>query len=383
MDEKRILAALSFQTGWERLTLSGLIAYARENNLLWEIRAVARETDLHEFCERFQPHGLFYHPHMPLPPDIPFDLKTVYFDWQVGSERPLLRIDDRQVGQLAAEHFLSHGFTHFLFAGNLNRPYADLRFQGFSHRLRSAGYPVSSFNTQSCFLGLLNNRENQEISRQFTDMVKKLKKPLAVFAADDFEAYTVFELSLKNGWNIPEQVGILGANNDELVCQACDPMLSSIRIPYRQIGFKAAELLHRQFQGYSVPRKPFLFQATEVITRRSTAIDRVDDPVVAKAVKFIREHYKENITAETLLTLTGVSRSMLERRFKQTVNRTPYFEILYQRIEQSKGLLRDTRLSIQEIASGCGFNSTNRFCQAFKDKVNMTPSQYRQACKTS
>ena len=381
MKEKRILAALSFETDWERQTISGFIAYARENDLRWEIRATARASDLQELLIRFLPHGMLYHPHMSLPLNLPADLKMVHFDWKASTNRPLLLIDDKQVGRLAADHFLSHGFSHFSFIGNLNRSYAELRLQGFKKTLQIAGYSVSEFNTQGFFLGLLNNLNNPEVSGRFVGLIKQLKKPLAVFAADDFEAYTVFELCLKNGWKIPEQIGILGANNEELVCQACDPMLSSIRIPYRQIGYKAAELLHQQFLGISIPKRPVLFQATEVITRRSTATDRVNDPVIAKALRFIRDHYAENITTETLLAVTGISRSMLERRFKQAINRTPYFELLHQRIEQSKRLLRDTETTIREIACRCGFNSTNRFCQSFKEKTGMTPSQYKKTCQ--
>ena len=381
MSEKRILAALSFEADWERQALAGLIAYARDHNLHWEIRAVARGTDLSDLISRFQPHGLLYHPHMTLSGNPPAEMKTVYMDWKDDSRRPQLLIDDRQVGVLAAEHLLAHGFTHFCFTGNLNRPYASLRCQGFKQRLKAAGRPISEFNTEGFFLGLLNNRENPEISGRFTETVKKLKKPLALFAADDFEAYTVFELCSKAGWNIPEQIGILGVNNEELVCQACDPMLSSIRIPFRQVGYKAAELLQHLFLGKAVPKKPLLFQATEVVTRRSTAVEQVDDPVVAKSLQFIRKNFTENITTETLLEITGVSRSMLERRFKLAINRTPYFEIQYQRIEHAKRLLQDTRMSIREVSTGCGFNSTNRFCQAFKEKVATTPSRYRQTCQ--
>jgi LacI family transcriptional regulator len=130
-----------------------------------------------------------------------------------------------------------------------------------------------------------------------------------------------------------------------------------------------------------VPKKPLLFQAIEVVTRRSTAVEQVDDPVVAKSLQFIRKNFTENITTETLLKIAGVSRSMLERRFKRAINRTPYFEIQHQRIEHAKRLLQDTRMSIREVSTGCGFNSTNRFCQAFKEKVATTPSRYRQTCQ--
>jgi LacI family transcriptional regulator len=381
MEEKRILAALSFETDWERQLLAGLIAYAREHELHWEIRAVARESDLNDRISQFQPHGLLCHPHMPLTLPVPTIPAVVYVDWKNTESRPLLLIDDYQIGVMAAEHLLAHGYTHFCFAGNITREYAKLRCDGFKWRLSREGRSVSIFNTAGFFLGLLNNRENPEISRQFIATVGQLKKPAAVFAADDFEAYTVFELCLKAKLRLPEEIGLLGVNNEELVCQSCDPMLSSIRIPYRQIGSKAAELLHRQLQGFPAPQKPILFQATEVVIRRSTSIEQVSDPLVAQALGFIRSHFQENISIEDLVAATGASRSMLERRFKQTISRTPYFEIQHQRIEHAKRLLQDTRMSIREVSTGCGFNSTNRFCQAFKEKVATTPSRYRQTCQ--
>ena len=381
MNEKRILASLSFEADWERQTLSGLIAFAREHDLHWEIRAIARSTDLNDFIKRFQPHGLLYHPNMQLPDRLPPELKTVYFDQPGGTGRPLLQIDDQQIGELAADHLLVQGFTRFCFAGNLNRYYAEQRLQGFRRRLRRAGQTAAEFNTAGCFLGLLNNREDPELFHQFTQTIAKLEKPLALFAVDDYEAYTAFELCLKAGWKIPDEIGILGVNNEELVCHACDPMLSSIRIPYRQIGYTAAGILHRQFQGKSVPKTPQLFPAIEIVERRSTATDQVSDAAVAKSLRYIQTNLAENISINMLTKLTGISRSMLERRFKESINRTPYFEIQHQRIERAKILLRDTESPISDIVPACGFNSATRFCQAFKEKTTLTPSQYRQFCR--
>lgn len=377
MEVKRILATFSFETDWERQTLTGLISYAREHDLHWEIRGLSRASNISNILSRFQPHGLLHHPHMKIPDQLPPDLKTVYFSWQAETHRPLLLLNDLHIGIMAAEYLLAKGFTRFCFTGNLERSYAKLRFDGFKHRLSKTGSRVYSFNTEGCFLGLLNNLQNPEIELRFIETLTRWEKPLALFAADDFEAYTILELCLKSGWNIPEQIGVLGVNNEEIICRACDPMLSSIRIPYHQLGYKAGELLHRLLQNRTVPQKPLIFDATEVISRRSTTAEQVADPLVATSLRYIRDHFKEAITTESLLELTGLSRSMLERRFKQSIKRTPYLEIQHQRTEYAKLLLRDTRMNIREIAKDCDFNSINRFCQSFKEKTGFTPSGYR------
>ncbi len=380
MKTKRILAAVSFESEWERQILSGLTGYAREQNLHWEIRATARGSKMPELVEQMQPDGILCHPHMPIPEES-LQSQVVYFHWQDTHLRPLLLIDNQHVGQLAAEHLLSRQFSRFCFVGNLNRPYAVDRFHSFKQSLKNKGYSASAFNTNGTFLGLLNSVEDKNVTDQFKALIDTLGKPLGIFAADDYEAHTAFEICRRAGWKIPENIGILGVNNDELVCRACDPMLSSIRIPYRQIGLNAGELLQRQFEGAHSPKKPVLFKPIEVIERRSTASNKADDPIVEQALCFIADHLAGPITTQDLLNLTGISRSMLERHFKQAINRTPYFEILHQRIERSKLLLRDTPMNIHEISTQCGFNSTNRFCQAFKNKTELTPSRYREACK--
>jgi len=322
MAAHKILALLSFETSWERETLRGLINYARSQQLQWEIRPTPRESAIDMLIQQMQPDGILCHPQQ-LPPQDTNQAKLVYFDTQDSQVRPLLRIDNQRVGQLAAEHLLTRNFDQFCFIGNLGRPYAIDRLHSFESTLKRNGFPTTSFNTDGTFLGLLNNQDVSSAPHQLRTLLKTIHKPLGIFAADDFEAFTTMEICQRAGWNLPDEIGILGVNNDELVCHACTPMLSSIRIPYQKIGFKAGEWLHQQLEGAPAPKKAAIFQPFEVVQRHSTATNKANDSLIEQALHFIAEHLTEAITIEDLLKLSGASRAMLERRFKQSIHRTP------------------------------------------------------------
>ena len=379
MKTKRIIAAVTFETDWERQILAGLTAYAHEQDLHWEIRAVSRSTDLSHLIKNFNPDGILCHPNMPLPDKLPSVIRQVWFDWGDLRKLPRAGVNDRAIGRMAAEYFLSRNFSRFCYVGNLDRPYGKLRRDGFHQRLKTAGFSCTAFNTKGYFIGLLNSRESPELQNEFIRCLESQDKPLALFSSDDFTAYTVLELCRKTGLDVPNEVSLLSSNNDELVCHACDPRLSSIRVPYRQVGRQAAEWLHQLLEKKGITKKTASFDPLEVVERGSTAVWRIDDPLVAESLKYIEESFRKRIGIPELLQLTGLSRSMLERRFKQAINRTPGFEIQHRRIEYAKQLLRDTDQPVHKIAATCGYSSSNRFCQAFRDKVSLSPNQYRSA----
>ncbi|MGZ0654567.1 substrate-binding domain-containing protein [Coraliomargarita sp. W4R72] len=376
MSVKKILAFLSFETSWERETLRGIINYANSHNIQWEIRATPRESVIETLIKQIKPHAILCHPNQAIP-QLTNQAKLVYFDTQDTQQCPRLKIDNQSVGELAAEHLLTRNFNQFCFIGNLEKTYSIERLNSFVGKLKQSGFSATAFNTHGRFLSLLNNQDESCESKRLRALLETIPKPIGIFAVDDYEAYTTLKICQQAGWKLPEQIGILGVNNDELVCHACAPMLSSLRIPYEQIGFKAGQLLHQQLEGIAAPQETIMFQPIEIVERHSTATNQVDDPLVEDAVRFIAEHLTETITINDLLKLSGVSRSMLERRFKQSINRTPGWEIQHQRIESAKHYLRDTAIPIHQVANFCGFNSSNRFCQAFKNSTTHTPLSYR------
>jgi LacI family transcriptional regulator len=327
----------------------------------------------------FKPHALISLPHTPLPAYLPDGLKTVYIEWKNSKKRPLIQINDRRVGQLAAEHFLNHSIHHTCFVGHLDRSYATERETGFRLTMKRGGYAPKRFHTQGTFLGLLNDNSNPTVAEAFRSFLHTLPRPLGIFAADDFVAFSIIELCQSTPGNnqIPDDIRVLGTNNEELVCLSCTPELSSIRLPYRPMGLQAGAWANSLLNGMPAPQTILKLDPIEVIERQSSAPALVTNLTVQKALKFIDAHLTESITTQDLLELTGLSRSTLERFFKEAVNRTPYHQILHQKIARAKHLLNHTNLPIHAIAPRCGFNSNTRFCQNFKIQTDLTPSEYR------
>lgn len=175
---------------------------------------------------------------------------------------------------------------------------------------------------------------------------------------------------------MPEQVAVLAADNDELLCEACNPSLSGIALTSERIGFEAAKLLDRMMHGVAPPKRPLLLEPTGVVTRQSTDTLAVEDPDLARAVAFIRSHATDPIQVSDVLVEVPVSR-WLERRFHEVLGRGPAAEIRRVRLDRAKHLLAETDLPVAEVATLAGFGSREYMAATFKQELDLTPRQYR------
>ncbi len=176
---------------------------------------------------------------------------------------------------------------------------------------------------------------------------------------------------------MPEDVAILGPENDELRCKGVYPPLSSIALPGEQIGFQAAAILDQLLAGEQPPPDPILVPPLHVVSRQSTDILFTDDPQVTEAIHYIREHAHERIGVDDVLNHVKVNRRQLERLFRRVLGRTPHQEICRVRIKLAKQLLTETDLHMQAVAERCGFDSARCLSTNFHGETGMTPSSYR------
>ena len=176
---------------------------------------------------------------------------------------------------------------------------------------------------------------------------------------------------------MPEQVAVLAADNDELLCEACVPSLSGIALTSERIGFEAAKLLDRLMHGERPPKAPLLLEPTGVVTRQSTDTLAVDDPDLARAVAFIRRHATDPIQVQDVLREVPVSRRWLERRFREVLGRGPAAEIRRVRLARAKRLLAETDMPVPKVARAAGFGSREYLAAVFKSELNLSPRQYR------
>jgi LacI family transcriptional regulator len=292
-------------------------------------------------------------------------------------------VDNGAIGALAARHFLDQGLRSFAYVGT-NYPYSVQRFDGYAGALRRAGFGCAHFSEPmrywEHYLEYWQPQENK-ISR----WLKSLPQPVGVFTAFDKIGWEVSDACRAAGLRVPEEVAVLGVNNDEFYCGLSHPPLSSIRIPWERVGAEAALMLEQQMArprsgGDSTrqTRKAVVLVPPEgVATRQSTDLIAVPVPAIARALAYIRRHASEPINIKDVLKDLPVSRRNFELEFQRHLGRTPKEELTRVRMEQAKELLMHTDLQVTLVAERCGFNYAERFCVAFKRATGVTPMAFR------
>ena len=296
-------------------------------------------------------------------------------------EIPFVTIDEDAVGRMAADYYLNRRFHNFAFIGNSEHEFSTQRADAFEyalkeHRLECSTllYPTKVHN--------IDRRQRAKIDRQKELWLKQLPKPVAVFACDDWEAFQLIQVCRRLGYRVPEDIAVMGVGNEETFCKTSNPPLSSIQIPCERTGYDAAGLLDALLNKKRILNKKNFLPPSGLVSRRSTDVLQVNDPVILKALQFIQENIGKPIQIKDVLKHVFVSQSLLERKFREELERTPLAEIRRQRIQRARQLLSDTNLSQAEIAEACGFSSDVRFSAVFKEITGTSPSAFRKAVKT-
>jgi LacI family transcriptional regulator len=289
---------------------------------------------------------------------------------------PHVAVDENAVGRLAAEHFLERGFKNFAYIGYRQQRRVNDRMAAFEKTLRAAGFGCQTF-VDIDFPLFRPGATWGMADKRIRSWLAKLTRPAGVFIYNDYLAWEVLEVCRGIGLHVPEDVALLGTDNDELFADLSHPPLSSIAYPAEKIGFAAAELLDRLMKKKTVPRAPILIPPIGVVTRQSSDIVAIEDPDLAIAVRYIRANACQPMAVKTILREVSVSRRSLEQKFRRALGRTPHEEIARVRIEQARQLLTHTDLSMPEIARRSGFSNAERLSVVFKYKTGFSPTSYR------
>jgi LacI family transcriptional regulator len=177
---------------------------------------------------------------------------------------------------------------------------------------------------------------------------------------------------------VPEHVAVIGADDDELICDICYPPLSSVIINDKQRGYEAASMLDRLMSGKAPPAQPVYVEPSGVVSRASTDILAIEDQMLAQALRFLRDHACEPITIDDVVRTVPMSRSVLERRLKKALGRTINDEIVRLRLNRAVELLSATDLELKAIAYKAGFGSPSYMGAVFREKLGRTPGSYRE-----
>lgn len=287
-------------------------------------------------------------------------------------ELPWCEIDEDGIARLAADHFLSRGFRNFAYCGDPRFVWSKLRGDAFDAAMKRVGHTVNHYEpTSKAF-------EDEDLAMDcIGEWLQTLPLPVAVFTCYDIRGRQVLDACRRFSINVPDDVAVLGVDNDELLCSLAFPPLSSIIPNALRTGYEAAAILHRLMNGEMVGPEGHLIAPTGVITRQSTDVLAVEDPSVARAVRYIRERACEGICVDDVVKDSGVSRRLLENRFKKQLQRSPHEEITRVQLLRVKELLAHTDLPLVEIADRTGFRYVEYLSAVFKQKVGVPPGKYR------
>ena len=287
----------------------------------------------------------------------------------------VLASDLRALGELAANHFLERHFTHFAFVGEIHDiNWSRERGEAFATCVRRAGFTCHTY-------GPLSAREKQDwgVERdRLCAWLKSLPRPTALFAAMDVRGRQVLDACLTAGLDVPHDIAVLAVDNDELICESTTPPLSSIELDTERMGYEAAQILDQVMRGKrALKRVTRTFPPLHVVTRRSTEAVQIADSVVARALEFIWLNAQNPIGVPEIVRHAGVSRRLLEMRFRKALARTIQEELQRTRLKRVTTLLAETNLSVSAIAKTCGFTSKSYLGRVFRHTFHTTMTRYR------
>jgi len=288
---------------------------------------------------------------------------------------PWVETDDAEIARLAFDHLKERGLRHFGFCGAPQFNWSNWRRDAFARCAKAAGFDVSLFPEPTRpAKHLTHERELEAI----TAWVKSLPKPCGVMACYDLRGRQVLGACKLADLAVPDEVAVIGVDNDELLCDLSDPPLTSVAPDSDLTGYKAAELLDRMMAGERITKVAHLLKPLGVVARLSTDTLAIADPEMSNAVRFIREHACDGINVSDVLREVSMSRRVFETAFRKLLGRRPHEEIVRTRLQRVKELLTQTDLPLYAVAERAGFKHVEYMSVVFKKKVGIPPSEYRE-----
>lgn len=291
---------------------------------------------------------------------------------------PRVNSDVAASAQLAVNYFLERGFRNFAYLSLLGLEYASRQQIAFAKAVADTGgkYFVRAIKTHG---GAQTPDWNLQISGLAT-WLKTLPKPVAVLTWSG--GREIIHACDAVGLRVPEEVALL-SGSDDFLCEMSRVPISAVQSACETIGSEAAALLNRLMSGARPPKQPLLIPPLRVITRQSTDTLAITNPYLAKALAFIRENAARKINVQSISRHAGISRRLLEKRFKASLGRTPAEHIRFTQLDRAKQLLMETNLNIERVSEIAGFGSPDHMAFLFRKKFSITPLKFRHEAQGS
>lgn len=368
-------------TAYGRAILGGISQYVREHGP-WTVYIEQRslQDSAPPWLERWAGDGIIARASTPrsarklLKSGVP----TVDLNDQVrGLGLPQIHSDHAAIARLAAEHLMDRGFRDFAYFGFPVFEWSVRRQEAFTTHVQAAGHRIHG--------GLPARRvswSHQQSSWEdeidgVARWVKRLPKPLGIMAGNDIRGIQMLDACRRAGVAVPEEVAVVGVDNEELVCLLAYPPLSSVIPDAFRVGYEAAGLLDDMMKGRGVTEMLRSIPPLSVAIRQSSDVTAIANPCLASAMRFIREHACQGIGVDDVLDHLSVSRSMLQRMFRNEMGQTILAAITAIRMQRVKQLLSETDLSLAEIAERAGFSYVEYLSTSFRRQTGESPAAYR------
>ena len=378
----RVLIISDFTESFSHKLLAGLVDYSRQKEQ-WIVRRmppeykaqigipgvirVAKEWDVNAVIGQFEPTddiGLFAKNGIIA---IAQDYKKKF------TSIPNITADYLGTGRIAARFFLERGFRNFGFFGMNDVCWSDERCDGFRREVEAAGFGDSFYSYRMQEIGMVWYYQRNLLR----EWLRTIPKPIAIMACDDNQGSNLIEACHGIGIKIPEEVSVIGVDNDELLCALGSTTLTSIQIDIEEGGRQTAALVERLVADPKAPVEDVVLRPVKIVGRMSTAAFATADQQILKALLFIHKNAPKKISVSDVMSETALSRRLLERRFKSVTGKTLYEYITDQKLKYFAEQLADTDEQVINIALSMGENDTKSISRRFKQLYGCTPMEWR------
>ncbi|TWT29902.1 AraC family transcriptional regulator [Blastopirellula retiformator] len=375
---RQIAVMVETETSWGRRVIRGIASYA-DKHTFWHLLIDPRDHEQRSSLpDGWKGDGIIARISTRLQADqiVEKKLPSVNVDDVYGDLPRVGRVitNEGARAELAVEHLVARGFTNFAFFAPPSQRYSSRRWEEFEQAVTQRGFECQSYRP-----GYRAGRKIKwsEQQRRVNRWLTSLPRPIAVLAVDAYHARQLAEVCHFTSIRVPDEIAILAGDSDELLCEVSTPPLSSISLACERIGYEAAAMIHRMMEGQPASTTPLTISPHGVVSRQSTDVLAIDDPMIVRALRFIQKHTQRGISVADVLREVPISRRSLEMQFRSYLGRSPAEEIRRVQLERGRELLGNREMSITEVALACGFSNATRFGIAFRKSFGTTPRNFR------
>lgn len=296
----------------------------------------------------------------------------------VGEQVSWVSVDEAGVAAMAAQYLAGLGLRHFAFVGRDGWPFVPERMAHFAEAVTALGYGPAHQLVAAAY----SPRRQPDTEGHLVEFLRNLPRPCGLLAANDLVGVDVVSACRHNGLRVPDDIAVLGVDDDELPCQLADVPLSSIAQPFASIGYEAARLLHQHMEHPGKPTVQMVLPPLRVVARASTDLIALGDDDVVAALRLINSNFSDPINVDWVVGQLPVARRSLYRKFKSLVGRTVLEQIHYVRFQKARELLAESDLSFDVVARRSGFVNARWMADSFRKEMGTTPSRFRKESRT-